>query len=68
MAFASSVFNKAGGAWDVSNVIDANAMNFRAVEFNQDLTKWDLRSAKDTDQMFDNAHDMQSANIPASLR
>ncbi len=47
---------------------DRYYMFSEARAFNQDLTRWDMRSVRGTDNMFDGALAMQRDNNPAGLR
>jgi hypothetical protein len=49
-------------------VNDMERTFYNAYVFNQDLTRWDMRSVTDTRGMFTDALAMQADNKPASLR
>lgn len=42
-AFNRSLTPRSDGTWDVSNVTDMNYMFYRATQFDQDLSGWDVR-------------------------
>ena len=48
-------FNEDISNWDVSNVIDMNAMFEGAINFNQDISGWDVSNVTDMSSMFEGA-------------
>jgi hypothetical protein len=53
-------FNEDISNWDLSGLVDANAMFYGAEKFNQDINKWDLNKLKSAFDMFRGATDFKN--------
>ncbi len=62
------VFNQPVGDWDASKVTETRGLFEGVGSFDQDPTRWDMRSVRDAGWMFRFAHAMQRNNKPAAVR